>query len=387
MNIAIITGASSGIGEELLKVLIKEHGAYGSVPFEQIWIIARNKDKLEALKSALDPSRIRVFPLDLTDDHSMKHISDTLEKEKPGIGMLINCAGTGYIGLTEHQSSSSVQSVVSLNCNAAARMIEICLPYMITIGDASDYKNGPRILNIASSAGFFPQPGFAIYAATKAFLISLSRALHVELYCHNIASTTVCPGPVATDFIARASGQEKSEFKGIRKLFVVRADKLARKSISASRKGRSILVYGFAQKVLHLMSKLLPTRFLMFLSAKSNGISKKRSVHFVDPKNTSNDSIHQASDSDVSTTFLLPVSSKKSDKKNSIKPSSTKSLGNKTSNTSVDSNSIATTDHEAASSNSLQKVSDTEMPTHLNINDITSDTAAKILAQYPGRKD
>ena len=201
MDIAIITGASSGIGEHILRKIVTERGAYGSLPFEQIWIIARSEEKLQALKSELDPKRIRPFALDLTDPDALRALSEALQIETPNVGLLVNCAGVGYSGATESMEPAQFRNTVMLNCSALSEMVSICLPYMIPTGDRCPYAMGPRILNIASSAGFMPQPGFAAYAASKAFVISFSRALHAELRMHNISSTTVCPGPVATDFI------------------------------------------------------------------------------------------------------------------------------------------------------------------------------------------
>ena len=271
MDIAIITGASSGLGEQFLRKLVLEHGAFGSVPFEQIWIVARRADRLNALKNELAPDRIRVFELDLTVPGAIDSLAAALYEEKPNIGLLINCAGFGRTGLLENQSPLDIRSMIALNCSVPAELTRVCLPYMIPVGDVCEFQNGPRILNIASSAAFMPQPGFAAYAATKAFLVSFSRAMNAELKIHNIASTTVCPGPISTDFLATATGEVAPKFSGIKALFVVKPEKLAAKAIVASRKGRAVLVYGLSQKAFHVAAKILPNRFMMFLAAKFAG--------------------------------------------------------------------------------------------------------------------
>jgi len=268
MNIAVITGASSGIGEQFLRQLVLERSAFGSVPFEEIWVIARRVERLFSLKNELDPVRIRIFNLDLISSSAVADMAEELKKRKPSIGLLVNCAGVGKNGRFETLPSEDVHRMVALNCAALAEFTSICLPYMIPTGDLCSYATGPRILNIASSAGFLPQPGFSVYAASKSFVISFSRALHAELRIHNIASTTVCPGPVATEFASVATGVPGAKTEGFKSLFVVKPARLVKKSILASKRGRGLYVYGFSQKVIHVLSKILPVHFLVFLMTK-----------------------------------------------------------------------------------------------------------------------
>ncbi|MEI8201216.1 MAG: SDR family NAD(P)-dependent oxidoreductase [Eubacteriales bacterium] len=268
MNIAVITGASSGIGEHFLRQVVRERSAFGCVPFDEIWVIARRADRLLSMKSELDPVRIRVFMLDLTSDNALKDMAEELQKRKPSIGLLVNCAGVGYTGCFETVPRGEIHKMIALNCAVLAEFTSVCLPYMIPTGDLCTYPTGPRIINIASSAGFLPQPGSAVYAASKAFVIHFSRALQAELRIHNIASTTVCPGPVATEFAAVATGVPGAKAKGFKSLFVVKPERLVKKSILASKKGRGLYVYGLSQKILHVLTKILPARFLIFLVTK-----------------------------------------------------------------------------------------------------------------------
>ena len=263
MNIAIITGASSGIGEQFLRQLVRERSA-----FDEIWVIARRVDRLLSMKNELDPVRIRAFMLDLTSDDALDDLADELQKRKPSIGLLVNCAGVGFTGCFETVPRGEIHKMIALNCAVLAEFTSVCIPYMIPAGDLCTYPTGPRILNIASSAGFLPQPGSAAYAASKAFVIHFSRALHTELRIHNIASTTVCPGPVATEFAAVATGIPGAKAKGFKSLFVVKPERLVKKSILASKKGRGLYVYGLSQKILHVLTKILPARFLIFLVMK-----------------------------------------------------------------------------------------------------------------------
>lgn len=281
MNIAVVTGASSGIGEEILRGLVRERGAFGSPPFAQIWAIARNERRLDELRKELGPERIRIFALDLADPDSLTVIDDALKEEMPTVGLLVNCAGIGRVGPITGQTPGDQRAMITLNCSVPAELTSICLPYIIAAGKDSDKKNGPRILNIASSAAFLPQPGFATYAASKSFLLNFSRAINHELRPYHVSSTTVCPGPVSTDFLVHATGTPSASFSGIKSLFVARPDKIAARSISAARKGRALLVPGLSQKLLHLVSKVLPARFMMFLSSRLAGTKESSSPEFM----------------------------------------------------------------------------------------------------------
>ena len=267
-NIAIITGASSGIGKAFLEEIVKEHGVYGSVPFDEIWAVGRNEDKLIEIKTLLGEERVIPVKADLASPEDMSVLADRLAAEKPQVGLLINCAGMGMKGAVEDHPAKTVEDTVDVNCTSLAKLTRICLPYMIVKHPVWTKDNSPRIINIASSAGFLPQPGFAAYAASKAFVISFSRALYYELIDHGIIVTTVCPGPVNTDFQRKATGGAQTEFTGIRQYVVADPVKLAKASIKASRAGRQILVYGFSQKALHVASKIIPTSWILFMEKK-----------------------------------------------------------------------------------------------------------------------
>lgn len=274
MNIAIITGASSGIGEEILRILARERDASGNLVFEQIWAVARSANRLGALREELGTDLIRAFSLDLTAPGAIDSLSLALAEENPTVGMLVNCAGVGRVGPISEQTPADQKTMITLNCSVPAELTSICLPYMIQAAKKVGFRKGPHILNIASSAAFLPQPGFATYAASKAFLVSFSRAVNEELRPHNISSTTVCPGPVSTDFLAHATGKTTASFSGIKSLFVARPDKVAASSIRAAGKGRSMLVYGLSQKVFHVACKIFPARFLMSMASLLTGMNR-----------------------------------------------------------------------------------------------------------------
>lgn len=265
MDIAIITGASSGIGESFVKQVVNGHGVYGSMPFQQIWIVARRLDKLELLKSHLNDSRIVCVPADLTKAEDIDAIKKKLEEANPRVGLLINCAGCGKRAKVLDKDADALESTIALNCTSLSVLTRVCLPFMVSKSAPYTKANGPRIINIASSAAFLPQPGFACYSASKSYVVSFSRALDIELRKEGIAVTTVCPGPVATEFQKNATDGSSSEFTGFRKYIVADPDKLAIASIKASRKGRHMLVYGFVQKALHVAAKIVPAYWIIAL--------------------------------------------------------------------------------------------------------------------------
>jgi len=264
MSIAVITGASSGMGEEFARRLVAEKDGFPGTPFDEIWLIARSSDKLSALSRELDPDRCRVISLDLTSKDAVTRFESLLKLKDPEIGLLVNSAGMGKTGAFDAQEMKDITNTVTLNCTALSEVTRMLLPYMISYGKKCPQGHGPRIINIASSAGFLPQPKFALYAATKSFVISLSRALNTELRDKNIIVTCVCPGPVDTNFIKICKGDPNATVTGFKAKFVTTVDKLIPASIRASKKGRSMLVYGFGQKMLHLASKILPTRLILF---------------------------------------------------------------------------------------------------------------------------
>ena len=263
INIAIVTGASSGIGEAFVKELVNERGVYGSVPFQQIWIVARNRAKLELLKSYIGDERIVVVDADITRYSDLLKIKNKLEEEKPKVGLLINCAGVGKRGLVMDKDEQSLEDTIDTNCKSLSKLTKICLPYMAEEDAPYSRRNGQRIINVASSAAFLPQPEFAAYAASKAYVVNFSRALDIELMQYNIAVTTVCPGPVKTPFQQNATDGESAEFTGFRKYIVADPQKLAKASIRAAKMGRHLFVYGFTQKALHVASKIIPTYWIL----------------------------------------------------------------------------------------------------------------------------
>ncbi len=241
MKIAIVTGASSGMGREFIMQIADRFSGIG-----EIWAIARREERLEEL-SPLVPVKVRSFAIDLTDDSKLMSLQDILAKEKPEVKWLINSAGYGKIGDVGTINIGDEMGMVELNCKALCAVTHMVLPYM---------SENSRIIQFSSAASFLPQPGFAIYAATKSFVLSYSRALNEELKKRGIYVTAVCPGPVKTEFfdIAETTGKIPLYKR------VVMADpkKVVRLALRDSMMGRPVSVYGITMKFFRLLCKTVP---------------------------------------------------------------------------------------------------------------------------------
>ena len=185
MKIALITGASSGLGREFARQIPK---LYQNL--DEIWVVARRAERLNELEMELKVP-VRIFDGDLNQDYIYKKLGIALGKSHANVRMLVNAAGYGKIGTFCEYGWKEETGMVDLNCRSLTRMIALCLPYM---------HCGSRIVNLSSAAAFGPQPGFAVYAATKSYVYSLSMALSRELKGSGIYVTAVCPGPVDTEF-------------------------------------------------------------------------------------------------------------------------------------------------------------------------------------------
>lgn len=247
MKIAIITGASSGLGKEFTKAV------YDMYPnLEQIWVVARRKDRLEELKERLG-EKIRPVPLDITDDAAINSLSDLLTEEKAEVKLLINNAGYGKLGNFEELSLEDNVGMIELNCCALTAITAVALPFM---------PENSEIINTCSIASFAPNTRLATYSSTKAFVMSLSRALRLELKERKINVLAVCPGPMDTEFLSVAN-IPKGASKTFDTLPRVNPETMAIKSLKASKKKRAVYTNLFLFKLFRVIAKLLPKSIVM----------------------------------------------------------------------------------------------------------------------------
>ena len=188
MNIAIVTGASSGMGREFVLQLSDY------VDVEEIWVIARRADALESLKTEVSVP-VRSVALDLCEEESFDTVANLLEAEKPNIKLLVNAAGFGKFGAFHKVSLRDESRMIDLNCKALVLMTRLCIPYM---------ERGSHVLQLDSLSAFQPVPYITTYGATKAFVLSYSRAMNRELKSRGIRMMAMNPGWVKTEFFNHA---------------------------------------------------------------------------------------------------------------------------------------------------------------------------------------
>ena len=247
MNIAIVTGASSGMGREFVLQLCDY------VTVDEIWVIARRKDALESLKTEV-PVSLRPVALDLCKPESFDIIADLLAAEKPNIKLLVNAAGFGKFGAYHKVSLQDESSMIDLNCKALVLMTRLCIPYM---------ERGSHILQLDSLSAFQPVPYITTYGATKAFVLSYSRAMNRELKGKGIRMMAMNPGWVKTEFFNHAfqtNGDNEVQF--FDRLYEAK-DCVATglKDLYKTKKDYSI--HGFPVRMQVRLVKLLPHSLVM----------------------------------------------------------------------------------------------------------------------------
>ena len=248
MNIAVITGASSGIGVEYVKAVNDQFP-----DLQEIWIIARRKDRLEEIAGQYPPGKIVPVALDLTCDSSYEAYQAMLEEKKPCVQVLVNNSGLGKLGDVRGADYREQIQMVDVNCRALTAMATITLPYM---------QAGSVLLNTCSIAAYVPTPRMAVYCSTKAYVFSYSKALREEVKKAGIRVLAACPGPMDTEFLNVAG------INGNSKLFDfcprVSAGEMARKSLIKARKGRAVYTNKLIYKVYRVLCKLLPHNWIMW---------------------------------------------------------------------------------------------------------------------------
>lgn len=246
MKIAIVTGASSGMGREFAKQIAAEGG------LDELWVVARRTERLEELKQEL-PVTVRPIALDLTSDESIEALKATLGEVKPDVKILVNASGFGKYGTYRDLTDKEITQMIDLNCKAVVRLTYAVLPFM---------NAGARILMLGSASAFQPLPEFNMYASTKAFVVHFSRALNVELKERKISVTCVCPGYVRTEFFKVAQDTKNPDTcKNFKPMY--EPEDVIRKALRDSKKGKDLSVLGFDTKMKRLSGKLLPAKMVM----------------------------------------------------------------------------------------------------------------------------
>lgn len=245
-KIAIITGASSGLGAELYKEIQNE-------ALDEIWIIARREDRLNKLKEDFGKIDTKVIPMDVTLNESMAAFENMLSSNEYDVRFLFNNAGFGIIGDVIDASYETQGSMVTLNDKALVEITTIALKHM---------DKGACIVNTCSIASFVPNARMSVYSATKAFVMSYTRSLRYELRKRKINVTAICPGPMSTEFLAVA-GIEDGVSKTFDTLPKCNVTKTARDGIKAAKRGKCVYTPHPFYKLYRVLAKILPHAWLM----------------------------------------------------------------------------------------------------------------------------
>ncbi|MEK7395724.1 MAG: SDR family oxidoreductase [Candidatus Poribacteria bacterium] len=246
---ALITGASSGIGLELCRILAKND-------FNLV-LVARSKKKLEELAeeiTSLHSVEVLVLPEDLSDPTAPKRILNALSSKHILIHILVNNAGFGVHGPFVSTSIERECEMIGLNILALTRLTKLFLPGMLSRGEGA-------ILNVASTGAFQPGPFIAAYFATKAYVLSLTEAIAAEVAGSGVKISALCPGPTRTGF-QKAARMEGSRMFG--KINVLDAQRVAQEGYRGLISGKRMIIPGLLNKILYFATRLFPRRTVMW---------------------------------------------------------------------------------------------------------------------------
>ena len=239
--VALITGASAGLGEEFARQL----AAKG----QRLVLVARRKERLEALAAEL--GNARAVELDLSRPGAAGELMADIIRHGETVELLVNNAGFGLSGRFAELDGERQREMIDLNCGALTELAHAVLPGMIE-------RRSGGILNVASTAAFQPGPGMAVYFATKAFVLSFSEALHDEVKPHGVKVSCLCPGPTRTEF------RSVSGFDPRGRLAKISADaaSVVRAGLNGLERNRAVVVPGLVNKIISQTHRLFPRAFM-----------------------------------------------------------------------------------------------------------------------------
>lgn len=244
MSVAIITGASGGIGSEFARQLNK----LGVI--DEFWFVARNESRMQALADELGV-KAKIISADLTTMDGINKVRSALEEEKPSVSFLVNASGFGNYGAFDEISEDEIIKMIDLNAKALVLITHMTVPYM---------ERGGRIVELGSGSCFTPLPYFNVYSSSKVFVLHYTKSLNYELRKYGVRATCFCPGWVDTEFLGKSLANGNTHPKSMKPL--LKCEDVVRRCVKASLKGRVMCVTNWYTKLQHLTFKLLPDKLL-----------------------------------------------------------------------------------------------------------------------------
>lgn len=251
MNIALITGASSGMGREFAYAIDKEFTP------DELWVVARREERLKELQNGC---RAVVHPvcLDLSEPTALHELKNALDAVKPHIRVLVNAAGYGLFGAFEENDMDGQLGIIDVNSRALTAICQMCLPYM---------TEGDKIINLGSNSSWQPVPYMSVYAASKAFVLSFSRGLGRELKPRKIQVMCVCPGWIKTEFMDRAVHDDTVRYYD--RWYT--AEQVIQQAMKDLKKGKTVSILGAPVRRQVRLVKHLPVNMVMNTWCKQQG--------------------------------------------------------------------------------------------------------------------
>ena len=242
MKIAVITGASSGLGVELLRA-----AAELCPDIDAFWLIARRRERLEALAAQFPGKTLLPVPLDLTDPTALKSLESLLDAQKPAVSLLINNAGFGAFGPASDMDEAMLKKMIRLNVMALTSL-------SLRMARRMKREGRGRIMNVASTAAFQPCPYLGVYGATKSYVLSFTESLAEELKGSGVTVTAFCPGPTRTQFGVTAGLSQESPFDRLS----ADPERVAETGFKGMMAGRVVVLDGAANRFGAFMTRFLP---------------------------------------------------------------------------------------------------------------------------------
>ncbi len=243
MSIAVITGASSGLGVCYIDAVTKLFPE-----IDELWLIARREERLKKVAKKYPDKHTVIVPMDMADMSNFKILGDKLKVNNPQIEVLINDAGISIGSAFEDMELESMLKIIDLNCKGATAVTKVCLPYII---------DGGTILEVSSTSAFVPNTNLIVYCASKSYVSAFCLGLREELKDRHINVCAVCPGFMHTEMT------KPDITKGQSRLPVIDPKTAALKSLKAAKKGRAVYTTGAFYKCYRLLAKLVPHTLLV----------------------------------------------------------------------------------------------------------------------------